>query len=351
MDKRQKTHHDVKQDRGPEAFVDNCPEDAVAFLNLSNGPISAIGDEGALPTSVNVETPGNVSVCTVSDEERTDVRDPSGALQPTGDTGPGVCGLDESIDDRGVQCPQSTDNVGETLNVENCMNSEGLSNRHVPPNSQETNSSKPRFDDIIDSLTKLLSECKDKQSYVDALSSKLPIVKVVPRTETESAAAAHPHGAAAFCTQTRFHPLEDKGCDLRPVCEIKPFMDLSRMVEEQGNRGGTANRRTRRTASRGRSSGARTRSTRRSARRRAHDPSAEDTPDATVPNVPVEDDGETPGPSREVPLNERFIEGRRGPSLAEDGLEIINEALTVPLLDEETAAAAASLLSLELFES
>lgn len=350
MDKRQKTHHDAR-DRGSEALVDNCPEDAVAFLNLGNGPFSAIGDEGALPTSVNVETPGNVSMCAVPDEERTDVRDSSGALQPTGDTSPDVCGLDESID-KGVQCPQSTDNVGETLNVENCMNSEGLSNRNVPPNSQETNSSKPRFDDIIDSLTKLLSECKDKQTYVEALSSKLPIVKVLPRTETEGAAAAHPHGIAGFCTQSRFPPLEGKGCDLRPVCEIRPFMDLSRMVEEQGPRGGTANRRTRRPAGRSRSSGSRTRSTRRSSRRRANDSPVEDTPDATVPDVPIEaDDGEVPGPSREVPLNERFIEGRRGPSLAEDGLEIINEALTVPLLDEETAAAAASLLSLELFES
>lgn len=313
---------------------------------------------------MNLTASGSVILSPVNRREE---RGRQAAAVPESESGSGHAGLEDF-----TGAPNSA----------RCANADAVfSNAPVPPNSQERKAAKPPFDDILESLTKWLSQCKDARRCVGALSSRLPpaVSKLLPCPPQETSFASS-------------RPLGARSAEIRPVCEIKPYINVEKLAEAE--RAARPSPRSVRSRSRRTGSGRRSRSRaatravsedgpdpnlgtesetfvpRRSARvRQLAAEAAESLPDvqSATPAPPVEAapeagetpvpipvtqtgvsdpyhelDGEMPGPSRDVPPEER---GQRWPSFAVDGLEIVNRTVA----DEEAAQAAAFLLSMDVF--
>ncbi|AEV80956.1 protein UL112 [Saimiriine betaherpesvirus 4] len=186
-DKRQKTHHESRN----ESEARPPPEpgtDAVAFLNYTNAALADAVD-GALSSSMNVDVPGD------SGETRSSIVE-NRATEDMGDSGLGEAAETRNSDDGGV---------------------EGSSNPVPPPNSQDLVPHSPRFDDIIKSLKKLFSDCKDKRLC--------PTVARLPLDFKPSDSDDEVPG-----TSSATAPTPPPSRPSRPVCEIKPSV---RPVEER----------------------------------------------------------------------------------------------------------------------
>ncbi|AEV80642.1 protein UL112 [Cercopithecine betaherpesvirus 5] len=292
-DKRLKTHHEHSKNE-----VEHPPHlipadgDPVAFLNYAHAPLTEPGADGALHN----ETPrfGGGDVVAELAEAR--------PAAPA----PGNSGAEVGTDD-GVRASTSTEQLTPAT-------SEVSSNCRVPPNPQATTTEpipphprSPPFDDIIQSLTRLINECSkdDRLPNVPPLSTRHV-------SECESRAAT-----PAASASTSAAPV----CDIpRPVCEIRPYVVTPTAAPQPQPEQAGNSRRTRggarpRSGPRGGGGGRRTPSASTSRRRRRNRDDEES------------EDEVLPGPSRRRAVP---------PSFAEDGLEIIDSG-------EEAALAAASI--------
>lgn len=257
---------------------------------------------------------------------------------------------DNNIRDPVVENPEPVQTAGD----------ERLSNFTIPPpNPQETSH---RLDDVLLSLTKLLNDCKDKRQSIGQSPQLAVMAKCLPGPSQDFFAPPRAEHS---------RPLLDKApaVDLRPVCEIKPFVSVEALARAQtggggrsaGNGGGAAGpvrgrRRSTSTRRGGRSSstGTPTAPTRRQPRRGRSRPEESAAIDDTIASVVIAA-GE-PAATEAAVAALMGAEGRnagggeqeRVLSLDEDGLEIIND-LDLATMDEEAAAAAASLLDLDFF--
>lgn len=341
---------------------------------------------------LNIETPGFsdlISEITTEDgEERRSSVDLSEttAAEGTGNAGgleahDGACSrtlADFGRTNRRAEPSRSDDDRESVGDAGRPAGAERQSNCTVPPpNSQiEQVSSSPRFDDVLQSLMRLINDCKDKKTMVskETLSARLPIVRqILSGSPSHETAEAGPSNRSPV-DPGKFVLPDGRVCDLRPVCEIRPFLNVDKMAAAVRDGGGRARRRVDR-PERGRST-RRARQPRRNGRfisvRDAEADAAEAVavagvdntetavealmaadrppasrsgrPAATATGAEVDGDG---GDRRSPPRRERR---GPGPSFAEDGLEIIEELERQgPAVDDEAAAAAASLLDLDLF--
>lgn len=326
--KRQKIHHDQRSERDSETgrtgstVEGNAADaDAVAFLNkFTSSSLSTVSD-GALPSPVTIETPGfNDLIDSEEDDEHR--RSSAGVTETVSDQGTGT---DSGIDFiRSLTDPRAfmdrthtshrTDPGSEGAGMTTCDGEERLSNCDLPPNSQiEEVNNNQRFEGVFKSLMKLLNDCKDKGSGLigaPGSSSAVPGPSCAPKSHDD-------YPRVSFDRDARD--------TLRPVGEIRPFIDVARCVETgvRPRRGGAAGV----TRRRGRGS-----QSRRSGRN-------------TVREQRVTEDT----------ARGRSRRGRRGPVLVEDGLEIVEPpAQLVPSVEEETAMATAMLedlaeVDLEMF--
>lgn len=300
--KRQKTHYDQRLERDSESgrtsstVEGNATEpDAVAFLNhFSSSSLSNVSD-GALSSPVTIEAPGFNDLIDFEEDDAS--RRPSADIsdtvteQETGAEG-GMEFIRSLTDSRTfmelAHTSRRTDSGSEGTGVNACDGEERLSNCDLPPNSQIEEVNNQRFEGVFKSLMTLLNEYKDKNSGIPADDHRV--------------------------TFGRDRDL------MKPVCEIRPFVDLGRCDEPASrSRGGTRRR--------GRGSQA----------RRNGRVSARDTRGAT-------------GSGTSTPVREstrgRGRRGRRGPILMEDGLEIIEPPVQEPSVEDETAMATAMLQDL-----
>ncbi|AFK83947.1 B113 [miniopterid betaherpesvirus 1] len=211
--KKPKTHHEQRADREPEARPTPMDGDAVTFLDYPN--VSAAGgSDGALSLSVSSVTDGFNAFLEELDERRADAD-----RRPLADFGVG-CANDEvgtdgidtagGMEERGIVTePQSVDcTVGC---ADDC---ERLSNRTIPPNSQDP--SLP-FDDIISSLEKFIKNCKDMR--LDASSRKAE-----PRPPCRMPAASKVDLSFLNSVPSVF------SSDI-PVCKIRPVYNLEALIK------------------------------------------------------------------------------------------------------------------------
>ncbi|WAQ80480.1 Cy144/Cy145 [Cynomolgus cytomegalovirus] len=311
-DKRPKTHHEPKTaaEHTPRHMpMDHNPaSDPVAFLNYSShAPLTDHpGSDGAL---LQNETAGFGDA-----EERPEELGSRAPSPARGNSGT------EAGADAGVRASTSaTDDGGDDEHVTPSTSS-GLSNRHLPPPNSQASSAplsphprSPHFEDIIQSLTRLINECgKGDRGDTPAPSRRTPECG----DSHASPAATSTASTAAAATAV---PVSEAP---RPVCEIRPYMVNPAAAPQPPPepQQPATNRRTRggarpRNGSRGGGGGRRGASTSGRRRRRNQDDDSEDEI--------------LPGPSRRRTVP---------PSFAEDGLEIIDAA-------EEAAIAAASIAS------
>ncbi|QQL10253.1 Ja144/Ja145 [Japanese cytomegalovirus] len=314
-DKRPKTHHEPKTaaEHTPRHMpMDHNPtSDPVAFLNYSShAPLTDHpGSDGAL---LQNDTAGFGDA-----EEPPELgsRAPSPARGNSGT---------EAGADAGVRASTSATADGGDDDEHVTPSTSGLSNRHLPPNSQASSvplspphPRSPHFEDIIQSLTRLINEC----GKGDRVDTPAPSRRTPECGDSHANPAATSTAATAAAATTTTVPV----CEApRPVCEIRPYMVNPAAAAPQPPpepQQPAANRRTRggarpRNGSRGGGGGRRGASASSSRRRRRNQ----------------DDDSEDeilPGPSRRRSVP---------PSFAEDGLEIIDPA-------EEAALAAASIAS------
>ncbi|QQL09737.1 Ba144/Ba145 [Baboon cytomegalovirus] len=307
-DKRQKTHHDHSKNDSEHPPPRLAPEsDPVAFLNFSHAPsLMDAGGDGALlnDTSGFGDAAG----------EPAEAQSAAPALGNSGaEVGP--------IIDDGVRASTST---AAHLSP---ATSESSSNCPVPPNPQASTITdpisplpppprSPPFEDIIQSLTRLINEC----------SKDVPNIPPLPTrrvSECESRAAT-PVSSTSTTNAGASTSNANAAPDVpRPVCEIRPYMvtPAAPPPQQQPEQAAGA-RRTRggarpRNGSRGGGGGRRS-SASSSSRRRRRNRDDDESEDEILP-----------GPSRRRAVP---------PSLVEDGLEIIDA-------DEEVALAAASIAS------
>ncbi|APT40018.1 Rh144/Rh145 [macacine betaherpesvirus 3] len=311
LDKRPKTHHEPKTaaEHTPRhmPMEHNPTSDPVGFLNYSShAPLTDHpGSDGAL---LQNETAGFGDA-----EERPEELGSRAPSPARGNSGT------EAGADAGVRASTSaTDDGGDDEHVTPSTSS-GLSNRHLPPNSQASSAPlsphprSPHFEDIIQSLTRLINEC-GKGDRVDTPA---------PSRRTPECSDSHASPAATSTAATAAAATTVPVCEApRPVCEIRPYMVNTAAAPQPPPepQQPAANRRTRggarpRNGSRGGGGGRRGASTSGRRRRRNQDDESEDEI--------------LPGPSRRRSVP---------PSFAEDGLEIID-------LAEEAALAAASIAS------
>ena len=261
--------------------------------------------------------------------------------------------------------PQSEEENDSTTPVSNCR---------VPPNSQESAAPQPprspRFDDIIQSLTKMLNDCKEKRLCdLPLVSSRLlpetsgGTVVVNHSSVARTAAAVSTAGVgppAAACpplVTTGVVPsgsvagvapvaaaVETPAAPPRPVCEIKPYVvnpvvataaaasnsssSSSAPLPPPPPPGGRRGRARNNTRGGGGGGGGR------NSRRQAASSSSSSSRRSRRRNNRHEDEGDNDPLLR---LSQVAGSGRRrGPSFLEDGLEIIDPS-------EEAAIAAASI--------
>lgn len=400
------THHESRTpDRGtssssssaeperPAPSMDNTEDDPVAFLNqLSNGPFGVSGGEGALPVSVTTgekgpedEPAGAYSAPALEPPEIGDCWEHLPVLP----NGPelGIVGLEESAtsefrSNEARASESGTAAVGGTHPTTQVVTAvsavERLSNCNIPPTPQETDPcTRPRIEDIIKSLTKFLNGCKDdKQSLAaPAVLKLLPSYSLsysdaIASPSSSSAVAANTSFAAIASTSSshpiRSLPLESNPCDLRPVCEIRPMIDVTKLprpVESSsrsrsrqgggGNRSSGGSRSRSRAPRQSRASSSRSRSARNRAAtqsepvRRSERTRTLANNDAAAAAAAIEAAIEAAASAPSTSTAAAAEEQQRL-TLAVDGLEIIDQ-LAVTSMSEEAAAAAASLINLDLF--
>lgn len=238
----------------------------------------------------------------------------------------------DAADEGGVDGTRECSDSGETATADAADDA----SNDVPPNLQEGTDASD-FDGLLKSLTSLLNRCKDKKTCMDALSSHLQCERAAtapspPPTTTATQTTPSPPASsssvtpasqpfAAGKTTAPFEGSSTSTPEFRPVCEIRPFISLERIVapaqEGRGSRRSGSGSRRRRGAE-GRTS--RAARSRRSTRGQSA-AGGEDSVDATIAAV----------------IRGTQTAGTRGPSLVDDGLEIIDDM-------EEAASAAASIL-------
>nr|WEG70911.1 protein UL112 [Mastomys natalensis cytomegalovirus 3] len=303
--KRQKiSPHDPRTDRDLEssrsgAGVEGNPGDAVAFLNSFASSSLSIND-GALPSPAPIETPGfNDLIGFEDDDERSRLSSTEftetmtdggiGCMKPLSDS----LAMDRTHANHATADP-GTEGAGAFHRQERLSNCD-LPNPQIEP-------SNPYFEGVFDSLMKLLSECKDKNANPASTSVSEPSCMGTSQNE--------PSHRSIFVNRP--------DNSLKPVCEIRPFIDIQRVVEVA-----PVPRETTNASNRRRGRGSQSRRSGRTTRGRRND------------NTPA--------------ANTRGRR-RRGRGhvldLAEDGLEIIESVDSIfasSVTEEETAMAAAML--------
>lgn len=343
-------HHDPRTERDSEPGRSggntdgNLNADAVSFLNRFSTSTVTPGSDGALSSPFSIEAPGFTDLIQL--EEDADGRRSSAVptetaadqQQRTGTDGGIVCSRDSvEFADTGPRSADSgTEGAGMTSHSpghehehdeheheqqhENDVG-ERHSNADVPPNPQiEEEEHSPPFDGVFRSLMRLLNECKDKSgglgessASTSAASDPVPGPSRMPDRPREEV------GGQSFAFKGFFErPSVDP---FKPVCEIRPFIDMSRVEPHPNPRSrGSGNTGTRR---RGRGQPRRN-------GRLTRERNTESTP-------------------RETRGRGRRASSRRGPVLTEDGLEIVEPTAAPPSVTEEETERAAALLE-ELVE-
>ncbi|AFX83421.2 E112-113 [Murid betaherpesvirus 8] len=346
-------HHDPRTDRDSETGRSggntdgNLNTDAVSFLNKFSSSTVTPGSDGALPSPLSIiEAPGFTDL--IQFEEDADGRRSSAVptetaadqQQRTGTDGGIVCSRD-SVEFAHTS-PRSTDSGSEGAGMtshspghehehdeheheqqhENDVG-ERHSNADVPPNPQIEEDHNPPFDGVFKSLMRLLNECKDKSgglgessASTSASSDPVPGPSRMPdpvpgpsrMPDRPREEVGQSYAFRGFFERPTVDPF-------KPVCEIRPFIDMSRVEHHPNPRSrGSGNTGTRR---RGRGQPRRN-------GRLVRERNAENTP-------------------RETRGRGRRAASRRGPLLTEDGLEIIEPVAAPSVTEEETERAAALL--------
>lgn len=347
--------------------------DAVSFLNsYAASSLSTVVSDGALRSPVTIETPGFNDLIESEKEDDEERRSSAGVASSTEtatDRGTGADGGMMSSARAALTETRSSDELARTScrtsdsgsegTGENGPGEERLANCNLPPNSQIEEANNLRFEAAFISLMKMLNDCMDKGTSASTSASSAevstettcagatqtdpqppppPLTSQPPAMPSSSRGSSYGHisnSAGIF--------LDRESANLRPVCEIRPFVDLSRCVatvepvietadNTRSRSGGSNSRR------RGRGS-----QTRRNARRVAQDEG--------------NDDDEDYVPPRETRGRGRARRSRRAPSFSQDGLEIVEtrpgQSAQVPfsVTEEETAMAAAVLEDLVELDS
>ncbi|QQL09912.1 Ba144/Ba145 [Baboon cytomegalovirus] len=311
-DKRQKTHHDHSKNDSEHPPRLAPESDPVAFLNFSHAP--SLMDAGGDGAFLN-DTSGFGDAAGEPDEAQS-------AAPALGNSGAEVGPI---IDD-GVRASTST--------AAHLSPSESSSNCPVPPNPQASSTTtitdpispplpppprSPPFEDIIQSLTRLINECSKDVPNIPPLPTRR-VSECESRAATPVASTSTTNAGASTSNANVAPDVP------RPVCEIRPYMVTpaapppQQQPPEQAaiarrTRGGARPRNGSRGGGGGRRSSASSSSSSRRRRRNRDDDESEDEI--------------LPGPSRRRAVP---------PSLVEDGLEIIDA-------EEEVALAAASIAS------